>query len=111
MTLTIGRSCSYRIISRAVNLEGQPLVALLTPGAADCEPCLDQNQLQASLDARPEVIIVYNQHAEALSLVDGLTVPHSQVFIEIRQDTRGVLGLHAISNRNHSPETLELIYQ
>ena len=111
MTLTIQRSCSYRIITRAVNLEGQPLVALLMPGAADCEPCLDQHRLQASLDARPEAIIVYNQHAEALALVDGLTVPRSQVFIEIRQDTKGVLGLHAISNRNDSPETLELIYQ
>jgi len=43
--------------------------------------------------------------------VDRLTVPGSQVFIEIRQDTKGVLGLHAISNREDSPETLELIYQ
>ncbi len=111
MTLTIQRSCSYRIITRAVNLEGQPLVALLTPGAADCEPCLDQHQLQAGLDARPETIIVYNQHAEALALVDELTVPRSQVFIEIRQDTKGVLGLHAISSSSDSPETLELIFQ
>jgi len=111
MALTIQRSCSYRIITRAVNLERQPLVALLMPGGSDCETCLDQNQLQASLDAHPEAIIVYNQHAEALALVDRLTVPGSQVFIEIRQDTKGVLGLHAISNREDSPETLELIYQ
>ncbi len=111
MTLTIQRSCSYRIITRAVNLEGQPLVALLMPGAADCEPCLDPHQLQAGLDARPEAIIVYNQHADTYALVDSLAVPDSQVFIEIRQDTKGVLGLHAISNRNDSPETLELIYQ
>jgi hypothetical protein len=111
MTLTIQRSCSYRIITRAVNQEGQPLVALLMPAAYDCEPCLDPRQLQASLDACPEAIIVYNQHSEALDLVGRLTVPGSQVFIEIRQDTKGVLGLHAISNRNESPETLELIYQ
>ena len=111
MTLTIQRSCSYRIITRAVNLEGQPLVALLMPGADDCEPCLDQHQLQTSLDARPQTIIVYNQHAEALAPVDKLTDPRSQVFIEIRQDTKGVLGLHAICNRSDSPETLELIYQ
>ena len=111
MTLTIQRSCSYRIITRAVNLQEQPLVALLTPGAADCEPCLDPHQLQASLEARPEAIIVYNQHAEALALVDELSVPRSQIFIEIRQDTKGVLGLHAIRNRNESPQTLELIYQ
>jgi hypothetical protein len=111
MTLTIQRSCSYRIITRAVSLEGQPLVALLMPGASDCEPCLDRDQLQASLDARPEAIIVYNQHTDALEMVDSLKVPREQVFIEIRQDTKGVLGLHAISNRDDGPETLELIYQ
>lgn len=111
MTLTIQRSCSYRIITRAVNQEGQPLVALLMPGADDCEPCLDPHRLQAGLDARPESIIVYNQHTEALALVDSLTVSDDQLFIEVRQDTKGVLGLHAISNRNDSPETLELIYQ
>jgi hypothetical protein len=77
MTLTIQRGCSYRIITRAVNLEEQPLVALLMPGGSDCGPCLDQNQLQASLDAHPEAIIVYNQHADALALVVRLTVPGS----------------------------------
>jgi hypothetical protein len=111
MSLTIQRSCSYHIITRAMNQEGQPLVALLMPGADDCEPCIDAHQLQASLDARPEAIIVYNQHIEALALVDGLTVADSQVFIEIRQDTKGVLGLHAFRNRNENPVTLELIYQ
>ncbi len=111
MTLAIQRNCSYRIITRAVTLEGRPLVALLMPDADDCEPCLDRHQLQASLDAHPEAIIVYNQHADALALIDRLTVPNSQVFIEVRQDTKGVLGLHAISNRKQSPQTLELIYQ
>ena len=109
--LTIKRSCSYKIITRAVHLHDQPLVALLMPGADDCEPCLDQNQLQASLDTNPEAIIVYNQQADALVLVDNLNVSSSQIYIEIRQDTKGVLGLHAIRNRGHQPETLELIYQ
>ncbi len=109
--LTIKRSCSYKIITRAVHLAGKPLVALLMPGADDCEPGLDQDQLQASLDAKPEAIIVYNQQADALALVENLKVPARQVFIEIRQDTKGVLGLHAIRNRAHKPETLELIYQ
>ena len=66
--LKIKRSCSYKIITRAVHLDNQPLVALLMPGADDCEPCLDQNQLQASLNANPESIIVYNQQADALAL-------------------------------------------
>ena len=86
-------------------------MAQLMPGGSDCETFLDQNQLQASLEAHPEAIIVYNQQVEALALVDRLTVPGSQVFIEVRQDTRGVLGLHAISNRDDSPKALDLIYQ
>jgi|GEM_PF-810250 len=109
--LTIKRSCSYRIITRAVQMGDQPLVALLMPGGEDCEPCLDLNQLQAGLDNSPEAIVVYNQQAEAKVMVEKLKTPASQIYIEIRQDTRGVLGLHAIRYRNQEPETLELIYQ
>jgi hypothetical protein len=109
--ITINRSCSYRIITRAVNAEGGPLVGLLTPGADDCEFCLDAGQLQADLQARTDSIIVYNQHADALALIDTLSVPEDQVFIEIRQDTKGVLGLHAVHRSNPGNETLELIYQ
>ena len=111
MTLTIQRGCSYRIITRAVAMEGQALVALLMPGADDCEPGLDPDQLQHDLDSRPGAIIVYNQHADALDRVSRLSVSPDQVFIEIRQDTKGVLGLHAIQKRDDCAETLELIYQ
>ena len=109
--LRIKRSCSYNIITRAVHLGDKPLVALLMPAADDCETCLQQDQLQAGLDANPEAIIVYNQHADALALVANLEVASGQLYIEIRQDTKGVLGLHAIRDRAHKPETLELIYQ
>jgi len=109
--LTIKRSCSYRIITRAVQMDDQPLVALLMPAGEDCEPCVDQHQLQASLDRNPEAIIVYNQQADARALVEKLKTPVTQVYIEIRQDTKGVLGLHAIRYRDQTPETLELIYQ
>ena len=109
--MKIRRSCSYRIITRAVNAEGQPLVGLLAPGADDCEPCLDADQLLAALKARTDTVIVYNQHADALALVDTLNLPENQVFIEIRQDTKGVLGLHAVRRSKPDNETLELIYQ
>ena len=109
--LTIKRSCSYRIITRAVQMEDQPLVALLMPGGEDCESCVDQNQLQTSLDKNPQAIIVYNQQAEARAIVENLKTPATQIYIEIRQDTKGVLGLHAIRYRGQTPETLELIYQ
>ena len=109
--MTIKRSCSYRIITRAVNAEGRPLVALLEPGADDCNPCLEADQLQAAIDAQPDVVIVYNQQARARELVNGLTLAEDQVFIEIRQDTKGVLGLHALRRGKSGSETLELIYQ
>ncbi len=109
--LTIKRNCSYRIITRAVQLGDQPLVALLMPGGEDCEPCLDQNQLQARLDASPQAIVVYSQQAKARTIVESLNTSSSQIYIEIRQDTKGVLGLHAIRYRGQKPETQELIYQ
>ena len=89
---TIRRSCSYRIITRAVNATDRPLVALLAPGAGDCEPCFDADRIRSELRASPETIIVYNQHADALALIDRLALPPDQVFIEIRQDTKGVPG-------------------
>jgi hypothetical protein len=98
-------------MSRAVQMGDQPLVALLMPAGEDCEPCVDQNQLQASLDKNPQAIIVYNQQADARALVEKLKTPATQVYIEIRQDTKGVLGLHAIRYRGQKPQTLELIYQ
>lgn len=109
--LTIRRTCSNRIITRALESEGRPLVATLAPGAEDCEPCLDPDQLQARLDADPSTIIVYNQQAEAEALVAGLEVAATQIFIEIRQDTKGVLGLQAYHKQDHAPEPLELFHE
>ena len=109
--LTIGRGCSYRIITRAVQHEREPLVGVLLPGADDCSYSLDVDQLAADLTANPQAIIVYNQHPEALALVDQLRLAEDQIMIEVRQDTKGVLGLHALQRRGEEAETLDLVYQ
>ena len=109
--LTIKRSCSNRIITRALDAAGKPLAALLQPGAEDCEVCVDAGQLRARLEAEPNAIIVYNQQTDAVSLVDGLEVAPEPVFIETRQDTRGVLGLQAFGKQNHASEALELFHE
>jgi hypothetical protein len=109
--LTIKRTCSNRIITRALDNEDKPLVALLMPAAEDCEVCIDRGQLQAGLDANPQAIIVYNQQADAIALVEQLEVPPQQVFIEIRQDTKGVLGLQAYHKKDHAPEAMELFHE
>ena len=109
--LTIQRSCSYKIITRALRASGEPLVGLIYPGAEDCEYSLDPDQLKASLESCSGTFIVYNQQAEALALVVKLQLPAEQVLIEIRQDTKGVLGLHAMRKTGAKTETLDLIYQ
>ncbi|MDH3386687.1 MAG: hypothetical protein OEN02_02180 [Gammaproteobacteria bacterium] len=109
--LTIKRTCSNRIITRALESEGRPLLALLMPGAEDCEICAGRDQLQAGLAANPEAMIVYNQQADAIAQVESLAVPPEQVFIEVRQDTKGVLGLEAYHKKGHQPEALELFHE
>ena len=109
--LTIGRGCSYRIITRAVQRDDQPLVGLLQTGADDCEYSPDADQLIAGLAANPQTIVVYNQHPDALALIDRLGLDDGQILIEIRQDTKGVLGLHALRKDAAGAETLDLVYQ
>ena len=109
--LTIKRTCGNKIMTRALDSVGQPLVALLMPGAEDCEVCTDLDQLQAGLDANPTAIIVYNQQADAIALVESLKVTPEQVFFEIRQDTKGVLGLQAYHKKDHAAEALELFHE
>ena len=109
--LTIPRRCSYRIITRAVSSIDRPLVGLLAAGADDCEIFEAFEALQTALAANPDSLVVYNQHADALALVERLAAPEAQIYIEIRQDTKGVLGLHALRRGNSGRETLELIYE
>ena len=109
--LTIKRTCSNKIITRALESEGQPLVALLMPGAEDCEVYFDRDKLQTLLDANPQAIIVYNQQPDAIALIESLTVRPEQVFFEIRQDTKGVLGLEAYHKKGHTAEALELFHE
>ena len=109
--LTINRGCSYRIITRAVRQNSQPLIGLLQPDDSDCIYSLDEIELTTALAANREQILVYNQHPEALALVWRLNLTDGQILIEIRQDTKGVLGLHALRHRAGGTETLELTYQ
>jgi len=109
--LIIKRTCTNKIITRALELDGKPLVAVLRHGAEDCEPCSDAKQLQNMLDEYSQAIIVYNQHEESIKLINLLQLPAAQIFIEIRQETKGVLGLHAIRNIGGRQETLELVYR
>ena len=107
--LTIRRTCSNRIITRALAAGDAALLAVLVPGGADCEVCENSGELADRLAADPEAIIVYNQSDEARATIDALDLPATQIYIEIRQDTGGVLGLEAYRGRARAAEALELI--
>ena len=109
--LAIRREASYRIITRALERAGQPLVGLLEADAEDCRTGLDPDQLRATLEAEPQAIIVYNQQADAMLLVDSLPATPKWIYIEIEQDTKGVLGLYAHRRVAGGRETLELVYR
>ena len=109
--LTIKRTCTNKIITQAIAYGDQPLTAILPKDADDCIYSNDSEELQALLDQNTDAFVVYNQHPDAIKLVQQLQLPDAQVFVEISQDTRGVLGLHAIRKHGNLQETLELIYQ
>lgn len=108
--LTIKRACTNKIMTRALNIGSRPLLAILPADADDCLPCEAQN-LQQMCAHFSAAAIVFNQHPQMQDLIDQLEVSNSQVLIEIRQDTKGVLGLHASRKNAGGRETLELIYQ
>lgn len=109
--LTIKRTCTNKIITRALAHESRPLLAILLPDADDCLPCSDLQHMNQLLGQNPDAIVVYNQHPRATEFIDKLQAPVAQIFIEIRQDTKGVLGLHALRKKNGQVITLELVYQ
>jgi len=109
--LTINRCCSNRIITRALALDGQAYTAILPPQAEYCIDAENVTELQDLLNSNPGAMIVFNQHPDALERVKQLETSDQQIVIEIRQETRGVLGLQARYINAKSGEVLELIYQ
>ncbi len=107
--LTIKRTCANKIITHALRYEQRVLIAALRLDAEDCEIYDSIEQLQQRLKQNPELAIVHNQHADAIDQVQSIDTPLNQLFIEIIQDTKGVLGLHACYNNSHQLETLELL--
>ena len=107
--LTIKRTCTIKIITRALRYENRALIATLKLDAEDCEICEDLEQLKKRLQQCPELAIVYNQNTDAINLLADIETPLNQLFIEIRQDTKGVLGLHASYKNKNQSESMELI--
>lgn len=106
--LTIKRTCANKVITRVLALDEQPFTAVLLPDADDC--IVSNNRSLAELLAQnPGAYVVHNQHPTAQDSVQNLSVDDQQVVIEVRQETRGVLGLQARFIHN-SDDIIELVY-
>lgn len=109
--LAIKRTCANKIITQAIAYGDQPLTAIMPKDADDCIYSNDSDELQALLNQNADAFVIFNQHSEARSRVNKLETDDQQIMIEIRQETRGVLGLKAQYKKSRPDESLELIYQ
>lgn len=105
--LKIDRSCSQRIITTAIKHSSEALLGLLDASGSRFQTYPDGEQLLAALASEPTAMIVHNQHNQARSAIASLDLPASQIVIEIREETRGVLGLQATRQGDHSEISME----
>lgn len=105
--LKIDRICSQRIITIALQHQSSALLGLLDANCANFETCADSEALLAALASQPDAIVVHNQDSAARSSVAKLDLPDSQIVIEIREETKGVLGLQATRRGDHREIPME----
>ena len=111
MMLTIKRTCANKIITRVLTVGDQPFTAILSCDADDCVVADDSQSMQELLPQNPDAIVVYNQHPQAKADLDALDLDEQQIVIEVRQETRGVLGLQARYYKSNPEQFIELVYQ
>lgn len=109
--LTIKRTCANKIITRVLTVGDQPFTAVLPGDADDCVVAEDSQSLQELLHRNPGASVVYNQHPQARAELDNLNLDEQQIVIEVRQETRGVLGLQARYYNSNPEQYIELVYQ
>lgn len=109
--LTIKRTCTNKIITRVLTAGDQPFTAILPPDADDCIVANDETSLQSLLEGNPGAYIIYNQHSQAWASLAPLNLDGRQIVIEVRQETRGVLGLQARYYNSPAEDVIELVYQ
>lgn len=109
--LTIKRTCANKIITRVLTAGDRPFTAVLPHDADDCIVGSDIIRLEELMRQNPDSCIVYNQHPQAQAALKQLNLDPQQIVIQVRQETRGVLGLQARHFHSPADETIELVYQ
>ncbi len=105
--LKIDRSCSQRIITTALQHPSSAMLGLLDADGKQFETFADSAALTDALKSRPGAIVVHNQDNQALSSIAALELSAAQIVIEIREETKGVLGLQATRHGDHSQIPME----
>ncbi len=103
--LKIERSCSQRIITAALKHPSSALLGLLDANGLEFTLFPDQQSLSDALAAKPGAIVVHNQNPGAKTSIAAMDLPDDQLVIEIREETKGVLGLLATryGDQSHVP--------
>jgi hypothetical protein len=104
--MKIARSLATRLMQRALRHEDSPLLALIDDQRL-IQAESPEGWLRQAADS-PRAVRVYNQHPEALAIVESLPALDDERRIEIFQDTEGVFGLRAyrFDGKLARPETL-----
>lgn len=107
--MNIQRTTATHIMSKAVQLQGDVLLAVMDSDES-VSYCVNAQEMQQLIEQKPNAIWIRNQNPEACEIFDQLIFIDGQHSIEVFQDTRGVFGLRAYQmiGKVQTPETLEL---
>lgn len=107
--MQIQRTTATRIMSKAMRLQGDILLAVMDESETVLY-CNEQQELQQLIQDNPDAIWIRNQNPEASKIFDRLIFEDGQRSIEVFQDTRGVFGLRAyqMNGKMQTPVSLEL---
>lgn len=105
--LKIDRSCSQRIITTALKHHAKPMLGLLDASGQQFSAYPDRETLVDALAKHPDAIVVHNQNPDARSMINTMDLSAAQIVIEVREETKGVLGLLATRHGDHSEIPME----
>jgi hypothetical protein len=107
--MIIKRTTATQIMSKAIQLEGACLLAILHQDES-ITYCNSKGELDTLIESNPDATWVYNQNPDASEIIDQIIRSDGQTSLEVFQDTRGVFGLRAYQmiGKLQTPVTLEL---
>jgi hypothetical protein len=94
-------------MSKAIERQAHCLLGLLTING-DIYYYQSEDEFRHNMQQYPDAAIFYNQHPDAIRLVESLCYEDGQISIEIFQDIEGVFGLRAYQIQGKMQQPIEL---